>query len=133
MLEIDNPNTKGIIRDSKGRFVPGYAPNPNGRPLGSISLADKLRKRLSTHPEEADAIVQALVMLAKNSDMRAIEHSFAYIDGKPVERHRIEGELPLRLVFVPALEMLNTPDAHYDANLGILEGETIPQLSEGQG
>ena len=121
-MNEDDPKPTGVIRDAKGRFVVGGVGNPSGRPPGSISLADKLRKRLAEHPEEADSIISALIKLGIGRDMRAIEHSFAYVDGKPVERHRFEGELPIKLVFVPAKELLDGLEKPQDAQEGASEG-----------
>ena len=87
------PITNGTIRDSMGRFLPGSVGNPEGRPVGSVSLADKLRQRLSSHPEEADAIVSALVKLGMNSDLGAIKEMTDRIDGKVADKLQLTGTM----------------------------------------
>jgi len=122
MLEIDNPEPYVIHRDSKGKFIKGYSANPGGNPPGKvISLVALLRKQLTEHPEDAKAIVDSLIKMGKTRELGAIKELLDRIDGKVVERHRLEGELPIRLVFVPAKALLE----------GQGEGESIPKLTEG--
>lgn len=84
----------------------GQSGNPKGRPINPLSLTALLNKKLSENPEDAEAIVNALIALGKGKDMRAIEMSFERIDGKVIERHEISGEMPVRIVFVPAEQLL---------------------------
>ena len=106
MVEIDNPHQQDIHRDSKGRFIPGQSGNPGGTPVGTVSLVALLRKQLAEHPEDAKDIVKSLVAMGKTRELGAIKEMLDRIDGKVVETHKIEGELPIKLVFVPAKEML---------------------------
>ena len=102
MVELTN---KEVIRDNKGRYVKGQSGNPyanGGRPIGSVSLVQILRQRLNENPQEAKEIVNAFIDQGKAKDMRAIEELLNRIDGKVAERHKIEAEIPIRLVFVPA-------------------------------
>ena len=48
-------------RDEKGRLLPGQTANPNGRPKGSISIKDEIRKHLEANPEEVQEIVKHFV------------------------------------------------------------------------
>lgn len=84
----------------------GQSGNPKGRPINPLSLTALLNKKLSENPEDAEAIVNALIALGKGRDMRAIEMSFERIDGKVIERHTIEGEMPVRILFVPAQSLI---------------------------
>ena len=128
-MDIDNPKPQEIHRDSKGRFIPGYTGNPNGSQGKAISLVGILRKQLTEHPEDAKAIVASLIAMGKTRELGAIKELLDRIDGKVAERHRIEGELPIRLVFVPAKSLLESHETAQDDNLGVLEGQTIPQLT----
>jgi len=129
------PDKLEIIRDEKGRFLPGATPNPygsGGRPVGSVSLVTKLKEHLAEHPEDVATIVKQFVELGKRpnlSQLSAIDKLMDRIDGKVAETHRIEGDIPIRLVFVPATQVLN--EAHQDANLGT--PKDTPLLSDGQG
>ena len=55
------------------QFKPGQSGNPTGRPKGSVSLRTRLRRHLRRHPEDADAIVLALVEEAKARPRTIIE------------------------------------------------------------
>ena len=105
MTEIDNPRLEDIPRDAKGRWLPGQSAHP-GQPKGTVSLVALLRKQLAEHPEDAKDIIKALVTLGKGYEIKAIREIMDRIDGKVVETHKIEGELPIKLVFVPAKELL---------------------------
>lgn len=102
--QIDIPSTKDGQRDSKGRFLKGWAGNPNGSSGKAISLVYILRKRLTEHPEEAESIINTLIKMGKERELGAIREIIDRIDGKSVETHRIEGELPIRLIFMPAFK-----------------------------
>lgn len=99
-------------KETRGRHLKDYlwkkgqSGNPKGRPINPLSLTALLNKKLSENPEDANAIVNALIALGKGRDMRAIEMSFERIDGKVVEVHKIEGELPIKLIFVPAAQLI---------------------------
>ena len=93
-------------RDKKGHYLPGQSGNPMawgcGRKPGAISLVNRLRNYLNAHPEEAEAIIVGLIKEGKLGNVVATREIFERIDGKVVETHKIEGELPIRLIFVPA-------------------------------
>jgi len=69
-----------------------------------ISLVKLLKQRLEAHPEEAEQILDAWLGGAKKKDMRAISELLDRIDGKVAETHKIEGELPVNLIFRPAVK-----------------------------
>lgn len=64
----DDPLSNGekpIERDSKGKFAPGTAPGP-GRPKGSFSLIEMLRKELEKVDEtDIDKRTYAQILIAK--------------------------------------------------------------------
>ena len=49
-----------LLRDEKGRLLPGTPPGP-GRPKGSISIKDKVRQYLEAHPKDVEEIVKHFV------------------------------------------------------------------------
>ena len=69
--------------------------------------------------------------MGKTRELGAIKELLDRIDGKVVERHRLEGELPIKLVFVPAKEMLKDGDAletAQDGQEGALEGQEVARV-----
>ena len=109
-------------------WKPGQSGNPKGRPPNPLSLTALLNAKLTAHPELANAIVDALINMGGGRDMRAIEMAFERIDGKVAETHRIEAEIPVRLVFRPAQEILGLEKEN------VIEGESreVPQIEEGK-
>jgi len=90
-------------RDWHGRYLPGYRGGySKGRSVGTLSLVNILRHQLTEHPEDAKEIVKALIAMGKEKELGAIKEMLDRIDGKVVERHQVEGELPIKLVFIPA-------------------------------
>ena len=111
----EEPKNEDSIRDAKGRYKPGCSGFKGaGRPLGSISLVNLLRKRLQEHPEEADSIVDALIRLGKGKELGAIRELLDRIDGKVAERHQIEGNIPVSVLFVPAEQVLASKEKDKD-------------------
>lgn len=84
------------------KWKPGQSGNPNGRPLGTVSLVTILKELLAANPAEGKAVVEAMVKQGKIGNMVATKEMLDRIDGKVAERHKIEGELPVRIIFVPA-------------------------------
>ena len=75
-------------RDEKGRWKPGFCPNPNGAPRKENSLNNLLRERLEDiDPDQErsnkDIIADALVTLAKAGNLAAIERVWDRVEGKP--------------------------------------------------
>ena len=95
-------------RLKKFQWKPGQSGNPAGRGTkGDVSLVEALKKYLRQHPEEADAIIIALIKQGKVGNVVATKEMKEWTDGKATEKHQIEGELPITIVFVPAPEHLN--------------------------
>ena len=88
-----------------------------------VGLTGRLRKYLADNPMEAEAIVLALIRQGKLGNIQAVKELLDRIDGKVVETHRIEGELPIKLVFGPAEGVLGQDKP------SIVESEVLKQLS----
>lgn len=89
-------------RDEQGHWLPGHSGNPIGRAKMPVSLVQILKDRLRDNPQDAERLVDSLVKLGIGKDRKAIKDIMERTDGKVAETHRIEGELPVRLVFLPA-------------------------------
>ena len=99
------------------QWKPGQTGNPGGRPRGALSLVDTLKQYLNDHPQERVNIIESLIKQAKLGNNQSIKEILDRIDGKVAETHRIEGELPIKIVFVPA----NSLETHQDTNQGALD------------
>lgn len=119
------PTVKDIVRDAKGRLLPGHSGNLAGMPPGTPSLSRAFNKRLKQHPEEEDKIIEAAIKCAIMGDMRATELLWNRSDGKVVERHSIEGEMPVQILFVPAHRLI-------DKEIIEIETKPLPELEEGK-
>jgi hypothetical protein len=92
---------------------------PIGKPKG-VSIVRDIILYLKAHPEERNALVKNYIQRAIKGDDIATKDIIDRIDGKPVEHHIVEGELPIRLVFTPA------------SALGVGQASSKPQVLEGQ-
>ncbi len=105
----------------------GQSGNPKGRPPTKISITAIVNDILSKRPEDAEAIAEALIRLAKKANLSAIESVMNRVDGKVSETHEIRGELPINIRFVPAEMVLGKKTVE------IVEGEVkeLPKLPSG--
>lgn len=60
---VANPEKTAILRDEKGRWLPGVAPNPGGRPK-SRHVTEELKARLESG--DAEVIGSQLIEMAKD-------------------------------------------------------------------
>ena len=82
----------GLKRDEKGRLVEGTAPGP-GRPKGSISIKDRVRKYLEDHPEDVEEIVKHFVKSNR-------ELMWQMLEGRPQQDIVSDGkQLPQPLLY----------------------------------
>ena len=120
-----NPDSKRGAHLKKFQWKKGESGNKDGRTTGSISITETLKKFLRRNPEALEDIVIALIEEGRLGNMVATKEMLDRVDGKVAETHRIEGELPVKLLFVPATELLNPAQ-----NPKIVEGEIVGQLEE---
>lgn len=92
-----NPETTGIKRDEEGKFIKGVSGNPDGRPKGSFSLVELIKKRLQEIPEGKDKtyaeyfieqIMKKTVIEGDTSMMRDIINR---VDGMPRQNIGLDG------------------------------------------
>jgi hypothetical protein len=110
-------------------WEPGQSGNPTGIREPKLSLSNELKKHLRRHPEDVRAILLALIAQAKRGNMVATKEILDRIDGKVAEKHQIEGEMPIKLLFVPATTLLDKPDSDMTIEL---ESKDIRELPEGE-
>lgn len=71
-------------------FPPGVSGNPSGRPKGSISLVSLLRRKLAEAGDDgkqnAEAIIDTLILQARCGEFRHIKEILERIDGKVSEQ-----------------------------------------------
>ena len=76
-------------RDQKGRLLPGFTANPNGRPPGSVSITAEIKKRLKEIPEgQQKSYLEILVgkILKKaiqEEDFQTMKEIWNHTDGLP--------------------------------------------------
>jgi len=88
MIKQDKTSANKPKRNEKGQLLPGNTANPNGRPIGSISLTDQIRKRIQElSPDQKRT---ALEWLADNIIQDALDGRdtqvklvWNYLDGLP--------------------------------------------------
>lgn len=103
-----------IERNPKGQFMKGTHANRSGRPKGSVSLVKLLKEHLEANPADADAIVASLLALGKGRDLPAVKELFDRVDGKAIERHKVDIDSPIKLIFVPAGQETQSKDTTDD-------------------
>ena len=95
-----------ISNDNLIPIKPGETLNPGGRPAGK-SITAELRKLIDSGTNAED-MAQILLDIAKAklniSQMAAFKELLDRTDGKVAETHKIEGDIPVTIVFKPAKE-----------------------------
>lgn len=83
------PTETGGNRDEQGRFVEGVSGNPNGRPPGTVSVVEALRRKLKEFPigqektyleQFIDKIFQKTIV---EGDVQMMRDLINRIDGMP--------------------------------------------------
>jgi len=74
------PDNTGENRNPDGTFKKGFTGNPNGRPVGSISVIDKLRQIYQENPDKFESFVMRYAENEAND-----KHQVEMLDGKPMQ------------------------------------------------
>ena len=68
-------------RDARGRLLPGNTSNPNGRPVGSLSITTRIRQMLNEDPKLYQSLCDFYV---KDDKMRDL--LWRMLDGQPQQK-----------------------------------------------
>ena len=97
-MRKEQPKNNKIDNLKGAGFQPGKSGNPNGRPKGSISLVERLKKRLREHPEQIDTILDALFEQAINGSSKHLEIILDRIDGKVADKVEIVMKIQTEII-----------------------------------
>lgn len=92
------PALTGKNRNKEGKFIPGVSGNPNGRPKGSVSVVEALKRKLEEYPEgNTKTYLELLVnRYMKNAiqdgDTQLIRDLINRVDGMPTQRNEVTGK-----------------------------------------
>lgn len=104
---MSEPEKTGDNRNEDGTFKKGFSGNPNGRPIGSISVIDKLRQIYTESPEKFEAFVKRYAENEAND-----KHQVEMLDGKAPQKTDItsNGETltPLLVRFIDGTDSGHT-------------------------
>lgn len=118
MTQENNEEKVGYRNPPKDtRWKPGQSGNPNGRPKNTVYLSEMLRDQLDHVPETIDGepnaqtwrdlICDSILRAAVKGNQPALTKELLdRIEGKVTNKHQIESELPVKILFVPARELL---------------------------
>lgn len=118
MTQENNEEKIGYRKPPKDtRWKPGQSGNPKGRPKNIQYLSEMLRDQLDQVPDTIDGepntktwrdlICDSILRAAVKGNQPALTKELLdRIEGKVTDKHRIESELPVRIEFVPAQELL---------------------------
>lgn len=98
---MEEPANTGDNRNPDGTFKPGVSGNPHGRPVGSISVIDKLRQIYAEDPTKFRSFVERYASNEAND-----RHQVEMLDGKAMQKTDIttngESITPLLVQFLDA-------------------------------
>lgn len=103
--EQDKTSENKPERDENGRLLPGNTANPNGRPKGTVSITDAIRRKLEemaplANNEEKRTYLEVLIVRIMNKaivdgDQQMITRIWNYIDGMPKQSIEHSGKMSL--------------------------------------
>jgi hypothetical protein len=79
-------------------FEKGKSGNPKGRPNGVRLLGPALKNRIARTQEDLDAMVDAVIQLAKSGNPKALEIVRGALDGPEIKQFDINTLAPERLL-----------------------------------
>lgn len=74
------PEIAGEIRNKKGQFIPGVSGNPEGKPVGTISIMAKVKQIWAEDPKRFNKWVEDAM-----DDKMLRRELIQQVDGKPVQ------------------------------------------------
>lgn len=86
---VKKPEITGEIRNDKGQFVKGVTGNPDGRPKGTFSLVEMIKRKLQEIPEGKDKtyaeyfIEQIMKKTVVDGDVVMMRDIINRLDGMP--------------------------------------------------
>ena len=102
----ENRENAGVSRDEKGRFLPGFSGNPDGKQPGTLSITAEVKKKLQEVPEGKTKtylsclIEQIMKKAVIEGDQQTIKQIWNYIDGMPQQNTDITtGGKPLPMLY----------------------------------
>lgn len=119
MTQENNEEKVGYRSPPKDtRWKAGQSGNPKGRPKNTVYFSEMLRDQLDQVPDAIDGepntktwlelIRDTLLRAAvKGNQPALIKELLDRIEGKVAEKHRIDAENPVTLVFMPAQQLID--------------------------
>ena len=101
----EHRTSREISNDNLIRFKPGQSGNPGGKQAGK-SITAELRKLINsgTNAEDMAQILYNMCKRMSPDQMRALKELLDRTDGKVMETHKVELDVPVTIIFKPAGE-----------------------------
>lgn len=102
MSKNNNPDGRGGFADNPSNI------NKKGRPPKGYSITEMMREMLDSKPEVKEAIGKVIAKKALEGDLTAIKTLWQYMDGMPLQKHDVEGNV--NVVFHNSLKQIEDED-----------------------
>ena len=96
------PDLTGEQQKKDTRFKKGVSGNPNGRPVGSVSVVGEIKKKLlECPPDQTKTYLELLVaryfkQTIQDGDTQLIRDLINRVDGMPKQSNELSGSLSLK-------------------------------------